>query len=378
MDPKFNEIFTSPWNEVFKVVSFPDRIYHAQYLNATRCSRYRYNVQEVRSYLDIIVLKGEVYLDGQFLCNFLRVEYKSSRLVEQSREKKRLVEDELIGWIKVIPENRENIAEARVKLHYCHWTDAYQVEIWETLEPPGNTSHDYRVLDQMGYNRPITRVREFSPALQDIKAIKQVELAFRESDRHLPMGYPISDNNAAWDNGYGSTHQEPRNPEPSAPENTVLDQNYLLNFQRGWFLQTQDIEPVRYRDVMMNHYDPASQNIVEMRWVVQRELGGSMVFFHEVTVPPGAEHGAHQHIGSEELYYITEGEGIAYLRVGDDPATDKYPTVERDVMGLGKKEFKELPVKSGSVVFTKSGGMHGIRNSSTQPLKFVAFLYHTV
>jgi len=28
------------------------------------------------------------------------------------------------------------------------------------------------------------------------------------------------------------------------------------------------------------------------------------------------------------------------------------------------------------MIFTKSGGMHGIRNNGTAPLKFVAFLYH--
>ncbi|WP_414565719.1 MULTISPECIES: cupin domain-containing protein [unclassified Anabaena] len=380
MDPRFAEIFTSPENEIFKVVFFPDRIYHAQYLNATRSPRYRYNVQEVRSYLDFIVMKGEVYLDGQFLCNFLRVEYKSSRLVEQAREKKRFVKNELIAWLRLLPENPENIAEGRVKLHYCPWTDAYQAEIWETLEPPANSYHDFKVLDQMGYHRPITRVRQFNPALRDIKALKQLELAFRENDRNLPTGYQINDNDASWDNAYLRSHQEPRTSEPSSDLNTIDDTSYLINFQRGWFLQTEDIQPVRYRNAMMDNENPDrnDDNIIEMRWVIQRELGGSMVFFHEVTIPPGKVEGTHQHIGSEELYYITEGEGIAYMRDGDDPATDSYPTVERDVMGLGMRQFKELPVKPGSVIFTKSGGMHGIRNPGTEPLKFIAFLYHTV
>ena len=49
------------------------------------------------------------------------------------------------------------------------------------------------------------------------------------------------------------------------------------------------------------------------------------------------------------------------------------------MFGLGTQMFKELPVKAGSMIFTKSGGMHGIRNppTSTQNLKFVAFLYHS-
>jgi oxalate decarboxylase/phosphoglucose isomerase-like protein (cupin superfamily) len=272
------------------------------------------------------------------------------------------------------------MAESRVKLHYCPWVDAFQVEIWETLEPPGNSFHDFQVLDQMGRDCPITRVRAFNPALQEIKSLRQLELAFRENDRDLPTGYAINDNDTVWDNGYLRSHQEPRTSSPSSPNNTILDQNYLINFQRGWYLQTPDIQPVRYRNAMMDsdNHELEDDNIIEMRWVVQRELGGSMIFFHEVTIPPGKVEGNHQHIGTEELYYITEGEGIAYLRAGDDPATDSFSTVERQVMGLGFRDFKELPVKPGSVIYTKSGGMHGIRNNGTIPLKFVAFLYHTV
>lgn len=380
MDPAFNTIQTNPWNEIFKVVFFPDRIYHAQYLNATRSDRYRYNVQEVRSYFDINVIKGEVYLDGQFLSNFLRIEYRASRLVEQAREKRRFLKDQLIAWVKLMPDDRTKMAESRVKLHYCPWVDAFQVEIWETLEPPGNSFHDFQVLDQMGRDCPITRVRAFNPALQEIKSLRQLELAFRENDRDLPTGYAINDNDTVWDNGYLRSHQEPRTSSPSSPNNTILDQNYLINFQRGWYLQTPDIQPVRYRNAMMDsdNHELEDDNIIEMRWVVQRELGGSMIFFHEVTIPPGKVEGNHQHIGTEELYYITEGEGIAYLRAGDDPATDSFSTVERQVMGLGFRDFKELPVKPGSVIYTKSGGMHGIRNNGTIPLKFVAFLYHTV
>ena len=44
MDPRFNEMFDSVENQIFKVVFYPDRIYHAAYFNATRSLRYRYNV----------------------------------------------------------------------------------------------------------------------------------------------------------------------------------------------------------------------------------------------------------------------------------------------------------------------------------------------
>jgi hypothetical protein len=72
--------------------------------------------------------------------------------------------------------------------------------------------------------------------------------------------------------------------------------------------------------------------------------------------------------------------------VGDDPATEAmdaggkpvYETVSREVMGIGPKDFKALPVSAGNMIFTKSGGMHGIRNTGTsEDLKFVAFLYQS-
>lgn len=378
MDPKFQDIFTSPENSIFKVVFFPDRIYHAQYLNATRSPRYRYNVQEVRSKLDITVLKGEVYMDGNYYSNFVRLEYRASRLVEKARERSRFLRGELFAFLRLLPENPQNAAEAQVQMHYCPWIDAYQVEIWETLEAPPKSSHDFQVLDMMGKRGSITRVKEFASALRELKQLRRMELAFRENDRDLPFGYQIT--NPEWDNNFLGSHQEPRTQQPSSPENTISDQNYAINFQRGWYRHLDDFQPVRYRNAMMiaqDNPDANDDNIMEMRWLLQREFGASVVFFHHVTVPPGKVEGNHQHIGSEEMYYIVEGEGIAYMREGDDPTTDNFPTVEREVFGLGRKKFKELPVRPGSMIFTKSGGMHGIRNPNDKPLKFVAFLYHS-
>jgi oxalate decarboxylase/phosphoglucose isomerase-like protein (cupin superfamily) len=114
-----------------------------------------------------------------------------------------------------------------------------------------------------------------------------------------------------------------------------------------------------------------------MRWMLQRELGGTLVFFHEVTIPPGKVEGTHRHIGTEELYYIVSGAGIAYLGEGDDPKIAHLPLVERDIFGLGPRPCREVPVRPGSIIYTKSGGIHGIRNPGTQPLKFVSVLYHS-
>ncbi|MCK9605872.1 MAG: cupin domain-containing protein [Methylomonas sp.] len=377
MDSRFNKIFTDPENSIFKVVFFPDRIYHAQYLNATRSLRYRYNVQEVRTKADTTIMKGEVYMDGLFYSNFMRIEYRAGRLVETARENNRFLRDQLLAFVRLLPNDAGLNAEAMVKLHYCQWVDAYQAEIWQTLEPPENNHHDFQVLDLMGRNKDITRIQAFTPALDDIKGLRRIEIAFRENDKDLPFGFTID--NPAWDNNYLRSHQQPNESTPSSDANTVSDLSYLIDFQRGWFLQADDVAPVRYRNALMeeNNPDRADDNIVEMRWILQRELGGSLVFFHEVTIPPGKTEGTHRHIGSEELYYIVSGEGTAYMGEDDDPAIANLPTVQRAIYGLDMHNCKEIKVKPGSVIFTKSGGIHGIRNQGNKPLKFVAFLYQS-
>ena len=66
-------------------------------------------------------------------------------------------------------------------------------------------------------------------------------------------------------------------------------------------------------------------NILEMRWLLQDEFSSSMVFFHEVAIPPGVVEGTHQHIGSEELYFVYEGEGLAYMGATDHPDLRAIP-----------------------------------------------------
>ena len=384
MDPRFNDIFTDVSNDVFQVVFYPDRIYHAAYLNATRSNRYRYNVLEVRNAFDITVLKAEVYLDGIFLSNVLRVEYRASRLTEVAREHSRFLRDRVLMNIHPLdpdadPDVHPQGPSADLFLHYDKWINAYQAEIWESVTPPPRKSHDFKVLDQIGRSGPITSVFAFKPLLGEIKRLRRLEVSFRENDVDLPFGYRI--NNPQYDNNYLRNHQVPNTQEPSSDANTVNDGCYLIDFQRGYFFENIDqVAPVRYRNGMMEPGNPEARpdNIIEMRWILQREFASSVVFFHKVTIPPGAIEGTHRHIGTEELYCIVEGEGIAYMGENDDPANARYPRVERQLYGLGVQWCREIPVKPGSVIFTKSGGIHGIKNpSADKPLRFVAFLYHT-
>jgi mannose-6-phosphate isomerase-like protein (cupin superfamily) len=379
VNPKFEEIQTLPENEIFRVVFYPDRIYHARYLSATRSRRYRYDVDEVRNGPDITAMKGSVYLDEARLCSVLRLEYRAGRLVELARERGRRLGDTIRAWVHVLPDGGAREAEAVVTLHFDPLVDAYAVEMWDTLEPPQGTTHDHRVLTLMGANAAITRPPALAPSLVDIKAVRRLEMAFSEPPRTTPDAHEIPD--VQWDNNFLRSYQVPRNPSPSSGENTVEVKNYLLDYQRGFFLaDAADVEPVRYRNAMMDDDNPdarpGDENVLEMRWLIQREFGGDLVFFHEVTIPPGVVEGTHRHIGSEELYYVTAGSGVVYVGANDDPATADFPTVVRQIYGIGPKECKEIPVHAGSMLFTKSGGIHGIRNDGDEPLKFVAFLYH--
>jgi mannose-6-phosphate isomerase-like protein (cupin superfamily) len=377
MDVRFDELFEEPENEIFRIVFFPDRIYHARYLSATRSSRYRYAVSEVRSNSKVTAMKGTVFFGGEPLCSMLRLEYSAQRLLELARERGRSLGPTLRGWVRLQPAEGAPAVESNIVLHFDAIAGAYAVELWETLEPPEGATHDYRVLPLMGRDAPITRAAALLPALKDVKTtLRKVEFAVREDDRQYPTSRPTD--GPQWDNNFARSHQEPRTQEPSAGENTVEDRNYLLDFQRGFFFpDAHAIAPVRYRNAMLDDGDPdrRDDNVIEMRWVVQRELGSDVVFFHEVTIPPGTIEGTHRHIGSEELYYIVAGEGVAYMQDGDDPANDQYPLVTRPIYGLDPRPCREIPVKPGSVIYTKSGGVHGIRNPGTEPLRFVAFLY---
>jgi mannose-6-phosphate isomerase-like protein (cupin superfamily) len=398
MDLRFNDIFSHPANEVFQIVFFPDRIYHAQYLNATRSERYRYNVQEVRSKADITAVKGQVFMDDALYTNFVRIEYRSARLVEAMRVEGRLQADAVRARVRFYFDDAKrdltkpqtlNASDPMIRLYHCPWIDAYQMEMWGTLDVPAGNYHAPDVLTMMGRNGAITRVPQLQAYLADVKRIREIDLEFVEDNVMMPSGYLLPETATKKDDFYFRNLQVPNTQDPSSDTNTVPKASYTLNFDRGFFIpDASQVPPVRYRNAMMmlDNPDLGDTNVIEMRWLLQDEFGSSLVFFHEVTIPPSTVEGTHQHVGSEELYFITDGSGIAYMGAHDNPSlavkdadgTDRYPLVTRHIFGLDPKEVRELPVKTGSVIFTKSGGIHGIRNpSATQPLKFVAFLYQS-
>src|SRR5581483_2633565 len=126
---------------------------------------------EVRNALDNMVMKGLVFLDGNLLARFLRVEYRASRLVEQARERERFLRDAVLADVGVKHRDPAKNAQATVRLHYDNWIAAYQVEIWDSLEPPPTKHHDIKVVNMMGREGSITRVRSFDAALADLAGI---------------------------------------------------------------------------------------------------------------------------------------------------------------------------------------------------------------
>ena len=192
MDPRFNDIFSSPENEIFKVVFFPDRIYHARYLNATRSRRYRYNVQEVRGKLDHHRAEGRG-LPRRPVPQPLPPDRIPGRPARRSRTRAGAVRARRVaGAGSALHVDGQPPPEAMVKLHYDRWIDAYQAEIWQTLEAPAGRHHDFQLLDMMGRTGQITRVADFEQALACPKDIKRGRARVPRERRDLPFGYPIA------------------------------------------------------------------------------------------------------------------------------------------------------------------------------------------
>ena len=79
---------------------------------------------------------------------------------------------------------------------------------------------------------------------------------------------------------------------------------------------------------------------------MQNNLNGLYINYLDVD----SEIGYHEHHNEDEVYYILEGTGIA------------------------NDNGKEIEIKAGSVLFTKAGSGHGLKNTGSIPLKFLAFM----
>ena len=82
----------------------------------------------------------------------------------------------------------------------------------------------------------------------------------------------------------------------------------------------------------------------------EEQLGAHCKMFSRVTLKPNCELGYHEHHGETETYYILSGSGMY-----DDNG-------------------KAVPVEAGDVTFCKDGDGHGLKNTGTEDLSFVALI----
>ena len=369
----FDALFSGPETDVSLVVSYPDMIYHARYQAAAAVSyRYRYALSDVRSKHDLTLIRGTVFLDGQLCARFLRIEYRASRLNGLVRAAGRNLGNAVLAWLRL-----DDSAEATVRLHHCAALGAYHVELWDTLAAPDGGYHDHAVLGVMGRDAVITRPASLALALGNVTKLRHVEIAFREPDRTWPDGWPIS--NPQWDNNFQATIQVPHSPLPDDSANVEPAPNYFIDFARGFFRPAGSVPATRFRNWQMTTADPeaSAENVASRRWLVQREFAGRMVYCFEGTLPPGAVEGCHRHVGAEEVLYFVAGEGLAYVAMGDLPDAELLTPTVRPVFGIGDRPCWELSVGPGAMLYTKSGGVHGLRNNTNAPLTYLAFLYQT-
>lgn len=93
------------------------------------------------------------------------------------------------------------------------------------------------------------------------------------------------------------------------------------------------------------------KGIIEgFRYLDSHELSNSLKGFYVNELQVNSEVGFHRHIVDEEIYFILEGEGIV------------------DDNGIEEK------VEAGSLIYTKKGQGHALKNTGDTPLKFVAFI----
>lgn len=82
----------------------------------------------------------------------------------------------------------------------------------------------------------------------------------------------------------------------------------------------------------------------------EKELNGKCGLYAQVTIEPGCSLGYHEHHNESETYYILSGQGDY-----DDNGTVR-------------------PVKAGDVTFTPDNHGHGLKNTGTTDLVFMALI----
>lgn len=102
--------------------------------------------------------------------------------------------------------------------------------------------------------------------------------------------------------------------------------------------------------VTVEHANGGAGFIMKEALITGEELGEHCGMFSRVTIKPGCELGHHEHHGETETYYVISGSGMY-----DDNG-------------------KAVPIEAGDVTFCKDGDGHGVKNTGTEDLVFVALI----
>ena len=334
---RFDELFEEPENEIFRIVFFPDRIYHARYL-----------IGDAHLALPLRRPRGALGRDTDraegpgLLRRRAAVQHAAPRVLRAAPDRAgararsqpradaaRLVQ--AVGPRRRQPgrvEHRPALRRARRRLLRRALADARAARRRDRTTTASSRS--------WAATRRSRGVPALVSQLEDVKALRGIEFAVRENDTHTPRGARPTTRSGTTTSRARSRCRTRQEPSSDAEHRRRQELPAGLPARASSSPTRTRSHPVRYRNAMIDDGNPdrRDDNVIEMRWVVQREFGSDNVFFHEVTIPPGTIEGTHRHIGTEELYYIVEGEGIAYMADGDDPANERYPLVERPLYGL--------------------------------------------
>ena len=90
--------------------------------------------------------------------------------------------------------------------------------------------------------------------------------------------------------------------------------------------------------------------IIGKQLILESEMGNNLNGIHINYLDVNSEIGYHEHHNEDEIYYILDGIGIA------------------------NDNGVEFEISSGSVLYTKAGTGHALRNIGDKALKFLAFM----
>jgi len=107
-------------------------------------------------------------------------------------------------------------------------------------------------------------------------------------------------------------------------------------------------------EVLKLHKQPNARGgigvVKQFPYLDSLKIDSKLTGFNLMVLEPGVTIGYHQHVGSEELYYILEG----------------TPTVTDDGV--------DSIVEMGTVIWTGNGHFHSLANRTEEVVKFLAFV----